>query len=269
MADPQNIRKWIENMPKNGQNSFTLDELFAEFPDANRRAVAALLWRLSNKKIILGVKNGFYAFVPVEYQLKGIVPPTLYMDGLMRYLKRDYYIGLLSAAAIYGSSHNASQIFTVITDLPQIRNGKREQYIRFISRGKIPNAFVREIKTETGFVKVSSPELTASDLFHYTKQIGGLGIASTALNDLAEVLDFKNLDTGFFKCVSATSIQRLGYVLDCILDRRDKADMLFNKAFYSNVNFQNIPLAPKRPVEGKSVNGRWKVVINTEIEIDE
>ena len=263
------VRDWIETLPKTGHNSFAIDEVYSRFPTVSKLNIKSLLHRLSVKNYISCIRNGFYAFIPVEYQLKGIIPPIRYIDALMKYMERKYYVGLLSASAIYGASHNASQFFTVITELPQIQNSKKDKSIKFFSRRKVPEKFLRDVKTETGYVKVSSPELTASDLFHYSKQIGGLGNASTLLADLVEVLDFTKLDVNFFKSVSTASIQRMGYVLEEVLQNTFQADMLYQRANQSNVYFQTIILNPKSSILDKSANNRWKVVANIEIEIDE
>jgi hypothetical protein len=47
--------------------------------------------------------------VPVEYELKGVVPPVVYIDWLMAYLQKNYYIGLLNAATFYGAAHQQPQ----------------------------------------------------------------------------------------------------------------------------------------------------------------
>ena len=51
-----------------------------------------------------------------------------YIDNLMRYYKAPYYVGLLSAAAYYGSSHQSPQILQVITNPSrrQIRKGRNK-----------------------------------------------------------------------------------------------------------------------------------------------
>jgi hypothetical protein len=40
----------------------------------------------------------------------------------MKYLGREYYVGLLNAAALHGSAHQQPQEFTVITNTSNLRN---------------------------------------------------------------------------------------------------------------------------------------------------
>ena len=77
--------------------------------------------------------------------------------------------------------------FQVVTDrqLPRIRAGR--SWITFHFRKNI-NAVVDgviERKTDTGIMKLSSPELTALDLLRYNHAVGGIDAAATVLSDLA------------------------------------------------------------------------------------
>ena len=53
----------------------------------------------------------YFAYLLKEtlYELGSCVwlkwPNDFYIDDLMRFLKREYYIGLFSAAALYGAAH--------------------------------------------------------------------------------------------------------------------------------------------------------------------
>ena len=50
------------------------------------------LYRLCNNKTIVNVYRGFYVIIPVQYVLRGSVPATYYIDQLMSYLKKPYYV---------------------------------------------------------------------------------------------------------------------------------------------------------------------------------
>ena len=62
------------------------------------------------------VQHDFFMIIPAEYQKLGSLPPHWVIDSLMRYLKQDYYIGLLSAASFYGATEQQPMTFQVITD---------------------------------------------------------------------------------------------------------------------------------------------------------
>ena len=85
--------------------------------------------------------------------------------------------------------------------------------MNFISKKNIENRLLKERKTETGYLKVSSPALTAIDLVQYEKRTGGLNRVAVVLNELVEEMDPKEFDPVFFASVPTSAVQRLGYLL--------------------------------------------------------
>ena len=70
--------------------------------------------------------------------------------------------------------------------------------MKFIIKKNIPTSFLIQKKTKSGYVLVSSPELTAMDLILYDKEIGGINRAATVLNELAEELNFRDMAISIF-----------------------------------------------------------------------
>ncbi len=66
------------------------------------------LSRYVRSKRLALVARGFYCIIPPQYALQGLVPPSYYVDQLMSYIGKLYYVGLLSAAAFLGRSSSAS-----------------------------------------------------------------------------------------------------------------------------------------------------------------
>jgi predicted transcriptional regulator of viral defense system len=66
--------------------------------------------------------RGFYVIIPPDYSKQGIIPPYLYIDDLMKSLDTPCYVGLLSAAALYGAAHQQPTVYTVITQSPAPRS---------------------------------------------------------------------------------------------------------------------------------------------------
>ena len=129
--------------------------------------------------------------------------------------------------------------------------------------------FVRKHKTQTGYINVSSPELTAIDLIENEKSIGGLNRVCTVLNELVDVMNLDSLDDSFFKTSPIPVFQRLGYILDHILEREDLAETLYSKIVTVGLKFRRVPFKINKPTDGCEVDKRWKVIINQKIEIDE
>src|SRR5690606_20352604 len=108
------------------------------------------------------------------YRAKGIIPTSLYVNDLMKFLNRDYYVGLLNAAAYHGAAHQQPQSYSIITEgiaLRLIKNDKVE--INFNVKKSWNRKDVIKKKVDTGYINISSPELTALDLVFYYKDVGG------------------------------------------------------------------------------------------------
>src|SRR3990172_8296193 len=114
--------------------------------------------RLINKKRIIKLRYAFYLIIPLEYQTLGAPPPSWYIDALMnQYHHQPYYIGLLSAAALHGAGHQQPQVFQVITNKPlrSITIGRSK--INFIVKKNLQKIMSTKIKTQTGYMDVSTP----------------------------------------------------------------------------------------------------------------
>lgn len=265
------VKDWINYREKRGDLTFSYKEVEKSFPAITSQAVKNALVRLVKKTAIMSVWKGFYSIIPVGYALRGTVPPELYIDYLMKYLNRHYYVSLLNAAVFYGAAHQQPQDFSVINSYPPLRNTiKKENRIIFSATRKIiPQNWLKSFRTEYGDIKVSSPELTTADLITFQKEVGGLNRACTVIYELAENLNFEILDKSYFDFVPTSTIQRLGYLLENELGYAELANILFKKTEEFNCIFQKIPLKTGKSVENCETNSRWKILINEQIEIDE
>jgi hypothetical protein len=128
---------------------------------------------------------------------------------------RSYYVGLLKAAEMHGATHHAVMEFQLITDrqLPRIRAGRSWITFHFRKDLKSVRDGVVERKTDTGTMKVSSPELTALDLLRYIHVAGGVDAVATVLADLGGKIDGAKLAAVAAHFDRACG-QRLGYLLD-------------------------------------------------------
>jgi hypothetical protein len=266
-----NITDWIIYHSKRGKLTFSRQELVADFSHLSEQTVKNNLNLLIKKNEIFPVFKGFYSVIPVDYALVGIVPPEFYIDDLMKYLGRPYYVCLLNAAAFYGAAHQKPQVFSVITSLPTLRDTtKKNTRIAFIStRKEIPQKWLKTIRGENGDFYVSKPELTAVDLITFQKEIGGLNRACTVLYELMEVVKFGKLDKPFFDYVPTSTVQRLGYLLENELEQAEQANILLSKTQARGCKFQKIPLKYGNPTADCETNEKWKIIINEKIEIDD
>ncbi len=156
------LANYIDSLQSNGRYTFTRLEAIAALQiTPNAFKLAAL--RLAKKKRLVRLKNNFYAIVPTEYQEVGAPPVAWFIDHLMQFNQQPYYVGLLSAAALHGAAHQQSQVFQVVTTktLRPIQAGRAR--IEFLTKKQItPNSY-QPVKTPTGYMNVSIPEITALD----------------------------------------------------------------------------------------------------------
>src|SRR3990167_2841567 len=73
-------------------------------------------YRLSKKKVIKRLLGDFFMIISPEYYHLGSLPPNWIVAPLMEHLEREYYIGLLSAAAFYGATEQQPMALQVITN---------------------------------------------------------------------------------------------------------------------------------------------------------
>lgn len=261
---------WVDELLSKGRIAFPLKEVRESFGSQSEVPLKRSLSRLSRKGKIISIYKGYYLIIPAQYASRGILPPTSYLDGFMKFLERPYYVGLLNAAALYGAAHQQPQEFFVFTTLPVLRATRRKGLkVNYISLNKIPDKLLESRKTESGYIKVSSPELTAADLVHFERRIGGMERAATVLNELAEAMKPEKFNDDFIKEVAVSTIQRLGYLLDTVLEKENLATALYEKSIQKKLRFLRIPLQKSGKTKGFSSDGKWNVIVNAKIEIDE
>jgi predicted transcriptional regulator of viral defense system len=103
------ISGWIENREMTGFPTFSYQEVSNAFPTLSSNVVSNKLCLLGKQKRIQTVHKQFYTVVPIQFKDRGIVPPYNYVDQLMTYLRRPYYISLLSAGVLHGAAHQRPQ----------------------------------------------------------------------------------------------------------------------------------------------------------------
>lgn len=263
------LLSWVEKQQSWGKYVFSLEQVKADFPDTSEQALILALTRLSKKSRVLSVYKGFYLIIPPEYTSRGLLPPMLFIDSLMKFVDKPYYVGLLSAAALHGAAHQQPQEFFVVTNSKQLTTHKKGLKINYITKRNIPESLLEKRKTESGYVNVSNPELTAIDLVYYNNRIGGINRAASVLNELADVMKPERITGELIEIFSVPSIQRLGYILDVVLGQGILADKLFCEAQNLKKEFFRQPLKAGEEKTGFSTNDRWKIIINTDIEIEE
>ena len=263
------IREWIHQREIQGLATFTSEDVAAAFPGLNPQLVRNNLYRASKAGIVTQPYRGFYTIIPPHYAAKGLVPPVYYIDQLMSYLQKPYYIGLLSAAELLGAAHQRPQYFCVMTTLPQLHIQKQTS-LDWTYRSSINSALLQTRNSETGTVFFSGPELTALDLVQYEQRIGGLSRATTIIEELSERTNWKGAaQNGLIAQTTLATVQRLGHILEHVLQNQEQADALYTELRLVTHKLNRFPLSSHKNSGGAEIDKRWNILINTEIEIDE
>lgn len=269
-AEYNNCSQWIDAQEMRGRYFFTKEDVRKIFPDAKEHSLAVSLSRLVSSKRIISPWKNFYVIVSMEYRLRGVVPEHFYIDSLMNFLGRNYYVSLLTAAALHGASHQQSMTYFVMADGAPLRNvRKKGTKIDFIQKNNIASEFVQQVKTQSGYIQVSSPLMTALDLVQQERKVGGLSRVAEVLYELMDVVMLDDKSLPLLRCFPPAVIQRFGYILS-LLEYEPFANELYALCKNGGLKFRKTALKASTPIEeGMLVDERWKVVVNKEIDIDE
>ena len=120
---------------------------------------------------------------------------------------------------------------------------------------------------EMGVVRYSNIELTAVDLVQFADHVGGYQRVATVLAELVEAMDVEKV-ANVVPYTTIATLQRLGYMLEYVLEEKEKANVLFSM-LKERKPWNSILLRNGRPKNEASQSNRWCVNGNVEIEIDE
>ncbi len=205
---------YVSGLLSTGRTVFTADDA-EQALGVGHGAFLDAAERLQRRGALLNPRQGFYVVVPPQYASWGAPPPAWYIDALMRREGQAYYVGLLKAAELHGATHQAVMEFQVVTAkrLPKIRAGRSMIVFYFRKDMEAVTAGIKDRKTDTGTMKISSAALTALDLLRYPQASGGMDNIATVLSDLGRNIDREQL-AALSVVVQRPVVQRLGYLLD-------------------------------------------------------
>lgn len=255
------VSQWVERLLGQGRYSFTKQESLRSLR-CSPESLSMALWRLARAKWVVMPRRGFYVIVDPQHRSVGTLPPEWFIHDLMMDLKVPYYVGLLSAAQFHGAAHQQPQVFQVMTPRQAIRPLHAGNVrIQFFRKTWFSRSATVDIKTQTGFMKVSSPETTAWDLIWFLRAAGGFDHVVTILSELSDKLDARRL-FGLVKLHDEPVVaQRLGY----ILDRLGRTNLTAALAAW----IKSAPvkwLDPTASLKRGEVNGKWHLRINASVE---
>src|SRR5438128_2748406 len=114
-SEKVSLLEYLDTLQSRGRYFFTKKDALTDL-GCSEETLERSIRRLERKKRVANIKPGFITITPVEYKSWGVIPSEWFIHPLMQYLECSYYVGLLSAAALYGAAHQQPQQFQVITD---------------------------------------------------------------------------------------------------------------------------------------------------------
>jgi predicted transcriptional regulator of viral defense system len=261
---PKSLNDLVNRLQSNGSYSFTREQAHKELT-LGEGSLEKALQRLCAQGRIRRLRKKFYVIVPLEYLTAGTIPPEWFISDLMKFLSKPYYVGCLSAAALYGASHQRPQEMQVVVP-DQVRMiHTKEVRIRFFRFAGMSGALTQLHRTHTGDYPASTPEWTAVDLIRFQKYYGSMDAAAAVLAELGEVLDAGKLAEASERETQSAYLQRLGWMLDFLgfnALTRPLLDCLASR------NPSYVPLNPSLKQRTGMRDKRWRIVINEQPEPD-
>jgi len=261
-----NLSDYIKERLSFEEYSFSLSE-FATNTNKSETALKREVSYLVSKGDIIPVRKSFYLIIPPRYSRQGKLPIELYINKLFKYIKREYYLGLYSAAKFHGAGHQQIQRDYIIISNPtllDIRKGALD--LRFLTTSNWPKKNVINKKSDAGHFKISDPTLTAIDLIHYQTKLGGLNRMLAILEELIEEITLSDLKDLLTWYPHKSTLQRFGFLLEELQANENLPTQI--KEHLKQSKFFPVLLSPKSRQKPGAVDNAWKVDVNIKLEND-
>jgi len=220
------------------------------------------LQRLRRRGAMFSPARGFHVVIPAEYRSWGVLPGELFIDGMMRALGREYYVSLLTAAAMHGAAHQAPQVFQVMVDRHVADRDIERVRLRFYANEHLEQMAVQERQVDTGRIRLATCETTLLDLIVHPDEAGGLSNVATVAVEIGE-LDVQLLAR--LAAVRSRSVaRRLGWLLDRY--RPDLDSEPLREIAHADSGYPT-RLVRALPARGP-IDQRWNLQINSDVEAD-
>lgn len=209
------VARLLDHREAQGLVLFTAGEL-AEEGQLSLLAVKRQLAHLGARVVRLPGRPEAFLLVAPEHRERGAPPVLWWIGAYMQLRLQPYYVGLLSAAELHGSSQQAVQVVQVLTN-------KATRPI-YLGRLRVEFHVKKEVEVTPTIqppgmhspVAVSTPEATAVDLIEYSHRIGGIARAADVISGMAPVLTVAGLREALARDPRHPAHQRLGYVLQTL-----------------------------------------------------
>lgn len=262
----KDVKSYLFSLQQKSIYTFTTEDIFS-YINKSDIAIRREMDRLTAEGKITNIRKGFYLIITPEYYSSGIMPASFFMDQMMLYLKRSYYFGLLSAAAMHGATHQQPQANFLIIQKPTmhpILNDKISIY--FSTKSIWPKESILRKNTLSGSIALSSPALTMFDLIQYPSLSGGFDQVTLIIQDLLESITKEDLNSVLRNKIKYSVLQRCGYLLDRIYMESKLSEHIYNHLKSFNLHFVSLDVSSTESI--RATDKKWCININTDVEIE-
>lgn len=255
-SETDRLRAFIDSKRLRQQFTFSSGEASTAVHLSDSQLVVAAK-QLVKDRILAAPAETFFVIVSEDYRSDGSPPATWYIDAWMKHEgQANYYVGLLTASAIHGAGHQQPQVFQVIVDreLPASIIGRSR--FEFVVGTNLERRAVREVPTNTGSMRISTPETTAFDLVEKADRCMGIDHVVEVFSELSEVIDPLEL-AGAAPNYPLEVVQKVGSILESQIGLADLVSVLFESN--AKKGFRPLSLRSDGPTKVGEDLDRWCV----------
>lgn len=213
------VERFLDQSQARGEFVVFVDQV-ARAGSLTHLAVRRQLEHLSRRVRRLPGRPSSFLIVPPEHIARGAPPVAAWLDMYFRRRGRPYYLGLLSAAALHGSSSQAVQVTQILTTKPTQSMDVGRLHIDFYVKKHLRQTPLCSLPGMPAPLAVSSPEATVLDLIAFSDRVGGIRRVTEVIADLRTAISVAGLRTALSAETQTSNKQRLGYVLNTLgMDR--------------------------------------------------
>lgn len=257
-------RRFVESCQARGKITFTLAEL-QKATGLSHTAARDQVKRLEKYVARVSPRQDFFLIVSPEQFPIGAPPAFWWLDAYFQSIEQPYYVGLLTAAAEYGSSHQAAQVTQVLTNRPLRELKVGRVCVQFFVKKTVAEVPASYLPKAYAPLKISTPEVTALDLLRYAHRIGGGARAVHTIRDLLPNFSKKRLQNALAAEFEISNLQRLGFILEEL--KRPDLSQLVRARLPSRLNWVYLEhhdaQGPGLQTDGANP---WSVRVNSDIQ---
>ena len=249
----------VNDVQASGRLVFSLDDIVAKGRDVTSLASTIRRHVASGAIVRLSQRSSTFLIVPPEYRWYGAPPVEWWLDDVMTRHGGTYYLGLLSAAGMHGSSHFAIMETQVVTTkiLRPINVGKI--VVKFFQRADAQSVPVEIRQNQWSPLNISTPEATAIDILQFRPC--GIARAAMAIFELMFAFKKNSLKKALDLAETATA-QRFGFVLQ-YAGNEQMASVV--ETWLSHRRPQPVVLEAGGGVPW-AIDRRWQIKVNAKLE---